>query len=234
MKWHILDTGKASAQKNMSIDEGLLNTLRPTDTPILHLYDWEGDCATFGYFIDPASFLNLEKLEQRNLQIARRPTGGGVVFHFCDYAFSVLIPAGHPNFSLNTMENYAFVNKLVQKVVAQFISQNITSELLPEESPPWDESSRHFCMAKPTKYDVMVNGRKVGGASQRRTKSGFLHQGTISLKIPDDSILEEILKPDTCVKAAMKHHSYPLLAPDDDLQEARSMIRQELIALLKS
>jgi lipoate-protein ligase A len=44
-------------------------------------------------------------------------------------------------------------------------------------------------MARPTKYDVMLQGRKIAGAAQRKTKAGFLHQGTIALLCPDPELL---------------------------------------------
>jgi lipoate-protein ligase A len=35
------------------------------------------------------------------------------------------------------------------------------------------------CFANPVHADVMVNGRKVAGAAQRRARAGLLHQGSI-------------------------------------------------------
>jgi lipoate-protein ligase A len=37
----------------------------------------------------------------------------------------------------------------------------------------------HQCFANPVHADVLVNGRKVAGAAQRRTRAGLLHQGSI-------------------------------------------------------
>ena len=90
-------------------------------------------------------------------------------------------------------------------------------------------------MAKPTKYDVMLQGKKVGGAAQRRTKLGFLHQGTISLQIVPEKYLQELLKPDNCVLEAMRRYSFPLIDENctaQELKEARAVIRQYLIESL--
>ena len=59
--------------------------------PLLHLYQWDGPSATYGYFIDPSKYLDLNKLRQHHVALARRPTGGGIVFHIWDLAFSFLI-----------------------------------------------------------------------------------------------------------------------------------------------
>jgi lipoate-protein ligase A len=35
------------------------------------------------------------------------------------------------------------------------------------------------CFANPVRADVMIDGRKIAGAAQRRTRGGLLHQGSI-------------------------------------------------------
>ena len=65
-------------------------------------------------------------------------------------------------------------------------------------------------MAKPTQYDLMVEGKKVGGAAQRRTKNGFLHQATIALALPPISLLQAVVK-NSAVIEAMQRGAYPLL-----------------------
>src|ERR1700693_5336560 len=107
MHWKILDTGTRSAEENMQIDARLLEELE--DTAILHFYDWESPSATYGYFLDPKDFIDLEHAKKRGLDLGRRSTGGGIVFHIWDMAFSVLVPSKASVFSENTLENYFFI-----------------------------------------------------------------------------------------------------------------------------
>ena len=60
------------------------------------------------------------------------------------------------------------------------------------------QDADYFCMAKPTIYDVVYQGRKIAGAAQRRRKNGYLHQGTISLAFPQMGLLNEVLFPKRC------------------------------------
>jgi lipoate-protein ligase A len=46
---------------------------------------------------------------------------------------------------------------------------------------PQGRGYRSHCFANPVRADVIVNGRKVAGAAQRRTRAGLLHQGSIQL-----------------------------------------------------
>ncbi len=229
--WKILDTGTRSALENMAIDAALLENLSPDDSPILHFYDWEKDSATYGYFLNPGKLLNLEETSARGLELAKRPTGGGVVFHVCDLAFSILIPAHFPAFSSNTLDNYNFINSGVKKAVKNFFQNPQNPSLLPEEPLPLDESCRHFCMAKPTQYDVMLEGKKIAGAAQRRRRQGYLHQGSIAIALPKEDFLNGILLPGTQVKEAMLQNTFSLLGRDwnhSDLKEVRETLKHQL------
>lgn len=230
----VLDTGCRSAAENMAIDHKLLEELDPDGPAILHLYRWEGDCGTYGHFVDPADYLDMEGVGRRGLQLARRPTGGGILFHVCDYAFSVLLPSKHPCFSLNTLENYRCINEAVIAAVGR-LSGARAATLLPQEPSSSDRASQHFCMAKPTKYDVMVDGRKIGGAAQRRRRQGLLHQGTIAVASLPQDYLAEVLQPESDVLKNMQAHSYTLLGPDwspADLESMRCEIASQLQAAL--
>ena len=92
-------------------------------------------------------------------------------------------------------------------------------------------------MAKPTRYDVVFDGKKIGGAAQRRTKRGFLHQGTIALAILPDEYLERILLPGTQVLEAMKANSYSVLGKEwtrEDLRNARKKIKKLLQEVIEN
>lgn len=228
-KWRIVDTGVGSAQGNMDIDKKLLEEIAASRHPLLHFYEWEGRCATHGYFAKPTELLNMEAAQRWNLQLGRRPTGGGVIFHLCDFAFSIVIPSTHPRFSLNTLENYAFINHLVIQAIESFSGERLAPVLYNGQGMDQCLCVEHFCMAKPTQYDVMIGGRKVGGAAQRRTKEGFLHQGSISLAMPPRDMLEEVLFPESKALDGMRDFTYTLLEGDPspkELQEARHELRR--------
>ena len=227
--WKILDTGVGAAKRNMEIDRSLLEKMDPDDAPILHFYDWEKDAATYGHFLNPGKLIDLKAAEKFQLSLARRPTGGGMVFHVTDLAFSVLIPAHYPHFSLNTLDNYHFINSRVKSGIQTFFENE--PALLPKDPLPLDENCPHFCMAKPTVYDVVLDGRKIAGAAQRRKQQGYLHQGTIAIALPKEDFLNAILLPGTQVKEAMLAHTFSILGEgwtENDLVEVREVLKREL------
>lgn len=176
----------------MRLDHELLHALKPDDQPLLHAYDWLHPSATHGYFLKPESSLHVDALVDDGLEWARRPTGGGFVFHLWDLAFSFLLPSKHPAFSLNPIDNYRFVNEIVFHALRDFFSLDALQ--FHQTSPSSSHPHFDFCMAMPTQYDIMYQGKKIAGAAQRKRHNGFLHQGTLSLVAPDRTLLMRWLR----------------------------------------
>ncbi len=230
MEITILDTGVHSATENMEIDQKLLAELDPDQLPILHIYKWQGPSATYGHFTDPSKLLNMQEVE--GIDLAKRVTGGGMTFHFCDYAFSFLMPRNHPNFSLNTLENYRFINQFVYLSVAKIIEEKAELGYLEKDEGREENEALNFCMAKPSKYDVLYKGKKIGGAAQRKTALGYLHHGTISIALPDPEYLKAILKSEDSF-SAINQNTYYLVSnhfEHEKLTYFREEIQENLIA----
>lgn len=227
--WDVIDTGELSAEANMRKDAELLESARGLSRPVLHFYEWIRPSVTYGYFIDPSRFLHRDSIHALGWDAVRRPTGGGIVFHMWDMAFSAVVPAHTRAFSSNTLDNYAFINRAVLKALLPFLPQAL--ELTPVDMLPIDPSCSHFCMARPTRYDVVWQGRKVAGAAQRKTREGFLHQGTLALVMPSFEVLQKVLLPETQVAFAMQQHTLPLLSQESTESERRS-VKEDLKRLL--
>lgn len=223
----LIESLPAAPKSIMDKDSLLLSTLSPEGPLLLHLYEWSAPSLTYGHFSDPSKHLNLDAVHQLQLQMARRPTGGGIIFHLTDFAFSILIPANHPRFSLNTLENYSFINGWVSKVVSEFSLGHQNPSLYKQESSSLNTKHYPFCMAKPTLYDLLINGKKVGGAAQRRTKQGLLHQGSLSLAPTPEYILKKVLKEKEGVMQSISNEAGYLLghASEDEIKQARLTIR---------
>ncbi len=226
MSWQIFETEASSAEAIMSLDSELLKNLGEAQRPILHLYEWQRESATYGHFVKPERFLNLHEVQQRGLDLARRPTGGGILFHLWDLAFSVLIPAKSSLFSINTFDNYRLVNDVVKEVVSQFLGKKEVL-LVQKEERLYDGEALSFCMAHPTRYDVVLNGKKVAGAAQRKTRGGFLHQGTVALVEPDEEFLASLLY-SSSVKEAIMQTTFSLLADRRQLNEGKKRLKELL------
>lgn len=225
----VLDTHENSAKKNMALDQEFLASL--DQDPVLHLYEWQKRSITYGYFLDPLKFLNMQAILDLDIDIAQRPTGGGVTLHFWDYAFSFLMPINHPLFCKNPIENYRFVNNLVALSVEKTFGLDPVNVIFDSYQVD-SEIQTHFCMARPTKYDVLCKGLKVAGSAQRNTKKGYLHQGMISLCAPEQDLLKKILQDPKDVIRSFEAYSFAPLGLNPDLKriaDAKQSLKKELI-----
>jgi lipoate-protein ligase A len=175
------DVDSRSAALNMAIDEALLETVTE---PTIRFYRWNHAALSFGYF---GKFADVE-IEKRDL--VRRWTGGGIVFHGEDLTYSIVIPASDPAFSESSMSIY---EKIHRAICDSFPANRKELELAGNSTLNAQRSTFNVqCFANPVRADVLLNGRKIAGAAQRRTRRGLLQQGSIqNVDLPPD--FEKIL-----------------------------------------
>lgn len=213
------EAGPKSPSWNMSVDAQALENI--SEASILRFYEWSAPSITYGYFVDPLEFFNPTEIDKHGLELAKRPTGGGIIFHQDDLSFSLIIPASHPFYHLNSLHSYQKINGLVLEAIQQTIPSTIIQSCCFDSAPRGG-----FCMAKPTKYDILLEGKKVGGAAQRKTKKGLLHQISLCLKVPDPDWLGKILIDGAKVSQAIQFNSIGLGI------EHRHSIKRQIIEVL--
>jgi lipoate-protein ligase A len=184
------DDDEHSAAMNMAIDEALLDSVA---IPSIRFYRWRSLALSFGYFgkfTDVADYVG-----ERDL--VRRWTGGGVVFHREDLTYSIVVPPSDPVFSESSRSIY---EKIHRALAGALVANGEHVELAPVagvvdagsaklakgagvSEPSYNADRGYGCFANPVRADVMLNGRKIAGAAQRRTRRGLLQQGSIQLAI---------------------------------------------------
>jgi len=180
------DDDEHSAAMNMAIDEALLDSVA---IPSIRFYRWRSPALSFGYFgkfTDVADYVG-----ERDL--VRRWTGGGIVFHGEDLTYSIVVPPSDPVFSESSRSTYAAIHAALRNALA---ANGERVELAPVagvvdagtaklakatgvSEPSYNADRGYSCFANPVRADVMLNGRKIAGAAQRRTRRGLLQQGSI-------------------------------------------------------
>ncbi len=156
------DADSPSAALNMAIDEALLES---ATVPAIRFYSWDHPALSFGYF---GKFSDVES-ESSKRDIVRRWTGGGIVLHGEDLTYSIVIPASDPAFSELSVSIYEQTHRAIQSALGD------RAQLASSAAPKISES----CFANAVRADVLLNGKKVAGAAQRRTRRGLLQQGSI-------------------------------------------------------
>lgn len=174
--WSWCQSGKEDPGWNMAADDALLEGASTWTSPILRFYGWTQAAASFGYF---QHYSEIEKVTALR-PLVRRPTAGGLVPHDADWTYSLLFPAGHPWYALRAEESYRRLHEWVRD---SFTRLGVATEL----SPCCAKELPGQCFAGPEKFDLLMNGLKIAGAAQRRTRHGLLIQGSIQRQPPSVS-----------------------------------------------
>ncbi len=165
-----------SAAMNMAIDESLLESAK---VPSLRFYRWDHAALSFGYFGRYAAVAP----HQSERDLVRRWTGGGVVLHGDDLTYSLVIPAHDSSFANSSMSIYAAIHEGIRCALVASGKRAELATVAGVVDTGTAVSDRGYnaghCFANPVRADVLVNGQKVAGAAQRRTRAGLLQQGSI-------------------------------------------------------
>lgn len=165
------------AAMQMAIDEIML---RVATRPTLRLYRWRAPAISFGYFSRFAD-VNGEAAER---ELVRRWTGGGIVFHDADLTYALAIPRTDRLFAQSSADIY----RAIHGAVASALQRNGTTATLATLARA---RVSDVCFANPVAADVVVDGKKIAGAAQRRSRFGLLQQGSIQLpQLPPEFALE--------------------------------------------
>ncbi len=165
--WIAVNSGEGDPAWNMAVDEALLKRIENIGKPVLRFYSWNTPAATFGYF---QKFKNVERTTQLR-PLIRRPTAGGIVPHDDDWTYSLTVPLADPWHALNARESY---HRIHLWIAQSFEQLGLDTELAPDCN-----DGAGSCFAGFEVSDVLLDGRKVAGAAQRRTRSGLLIQGSV-------------------------------------------------------
>lgn len=164
----IYDDGTpVDAAMNMAIDEALLES---NSEPVLRFYSWLRPSLSFGYFGKFAEVASASGARD----LVRRWTGGGSVPHGDDLTYSLVTPATHRVFARGPVAIYAALHAGIRDAL---LVEGVEAELAAAAPPKISDA----CFANPVRDDLMLRGRKVAGAAQRRTRAGFLQQGSIQI-----------------------------------------------------
>ena len=162
---HVYAAGEPhAAAMNMAIDEALLESAQ---SPALRFYGWQQPSISFGYF---GRFADVAD-ERSRRDIVRRWTGGGIVFHGDDLTYSLVLPSDIAARFRSSRIIYTEVHGAIRQALDSKSAVALASAAAPKIS--------EACFANPVEADVLLDGRKIAGAAQRRTRTGLLHQGSI-------------------------------------------------------
>jgi lipoate-protein ligase A len=145
---------------NMARDEALFREFPDAGEPVWRIYTWERPAVTFGR-------LQPYRGEKGAVPVIRRLTGGGVVPHGADLTYCVV---------RERRQGYENYRSIIEVLAEALRAVGIDCEVWEEE----EKGAAGRCFASLAPFDIYVNGRKLAGCAQYRTRDAVMHHGSIA------------------------------------------------------
>lgn len=171
----IISDGSHAGLFNMTFDEQLFRKqIQDQDcSPILRFYRFSQPTLTVGYGMWQAAHGSLGE------QLIRRITGGGIVAHTAeDLTYSFIAPLDLHRSLRKVKDSYFLIHTILKN---SFISFGLNADLYQTCGSPCG-AKVSYCFDSPVLHDVMLEGKKIAGAGQKRSSGYLLHQGSIAWK----------------------------------------------------
>ncbi len=169
-KCRFIDSPTLGATENMAIDKSLLSEI---DLPIFRLYTWEENCFSIGRF---QKIEDIENWQIYGKNWAKRVTGGGLLLHGFDVSYTIVVPVKSLG-KKSVKESYEYNCEFIFNFYKNLgLNPKWAKDILPNSL-----SHSSFCQEGFEPYDIIIDGKKIGGNAQKRTKELILQHGSIPL-----------------------------------------------------
>lgn len=192
-QFRFIQSGFADAATNMAVDEALFLSFKEGVSPLtLRLYGWRPAAFSLGCSQHTTALLDLGACRSRGLGFVRRPTGGGVLFHAEELTYSVVCASSDINTGRGVKESYYLIASFL---IEAYRSLGITARFAKDTRDYFGPAHAiaDFCAARKEPYDILVDGKKLGGNAQRRRKNVILQHGSIPI-VPPPAYLRGVLR----------------------------------------
>lgn len=172
MKWRLLPLRVDDAFMSMAIDEALLKLNADGKSPnTIRFWRWLPSTVSIGCFQSLEREVDLEVAKRYGVDVVRRITGGGAVFHDHDGELTYSVVCRQEDVPADIIESYKLI---CGGLVRGFEQLGLRAEFKPVN-------------------DVQVNGKKISGSAQTRRWGSVLQHGTVLIS-PDVRRMFELLR----------------------------------------
>jgi lipoate-protein ligase A len=168
VKWRLLKLETFNAYRNMAIDEStLIARMKDIVPDTLRFYRWRPSAVSIGKFQDIEKEVQLANCKKQGVDVVRRITGGGTVYHDCtgEVTYSAVVLKQ----DLGTLDIAAIYAKLYSGLAEALRILGITAD--------FNEGNTKACP------NLTVKGRKISGSAQTHRGGVVLQHGTLLLDV---------------------------------------------------
>jgi lipoyltransferase/lipoate-protein ligase len=166
--WRLLKLKTCNGYENMAIDEAILTARIKDLVPnTLRLYRWKPSAVSIGRFQNIENEVQLGNCRKQGVDVVRRITGGGTVYHDCEDEITYSVIASKHD--LGTSDIAATYAILYDGLAEALRTLGVAAD--------FNEGNAKTCP------NLTVNGQKVSGSAQTHKVGVVLQHGTLLLDI---------------------------------------------------
>jgi lipoate---protein ligase len=186
--WRYLPLSTNNAAMNMALDEAILRArIEDQVQNTLRFYRWQPSAVSVGRNQNPKEQIYVETAKKLGVDIVRRPSGGGTVYH--DYDGEVTYAVIAKTTDLGTSD--------ITTVYAKIYSGIKDALRMIGSGCDFNEGDVKNCP------NLVINGKKISGSSQIITHGIVLQHGTLLCKVDYEQMFQILkLKGASCSQAA--------------------------------
>lgn len=180
-EWRVIREEARPGPMQMALDEIAAETAAAGGPRTVRLYRWEPSCLSLGYHQRPET-VDWDACERAGVEVTRRQTGGGGIYHDRDgdISYSVIAPADELPGDL--MESY---HLLCEPILAAFRTLGIDADYVAGERPAIHQPACYLRGLNPA-HDIVSDGgtgRKLAGNAQYRQREAVIQHGSLTYSV---------------------------------------------------
>lgn len=178
--WRLIRDEPRDGATQMALEEVAGETALEDDVRTVRVYSWEPSTLSLGYRQEPGS-VDWEACERQEIDVTRRQTGGGGIYHdhHADISYTIVAPAEEVPGDL--MDCYAL---FCEPILEAFSRMGVDAAFANEKQPSIHQPSCYLRDIHPA-HDVVVpsgdgSTRKISGNAQYRRRDVVIQHGSLS------------------------------------------------------
>ncbi|MFZ0965379.1 MAG: biotin/lipoate A/B protein ligase family protein [Candidatus Bathyarchaeia archaeon] len=185
--WRLLKLETHDAYTNMAIDEAILTARTRNLAPnTIRFYRWNPSAVSIGKFQNIENEVQLDKCKKYGVDVVRRITGGGTVYHDTEGEITYSVVANKKDLKA---EN-------INAVYAKFYDGIAEALKILGINADFNEGNAKTCP------NLIVNGKKISGSAQSHKKGVVLQHGTLLVDVDLEEMFTFLRVPwaKTCIE----------------------------------
>ena len=185
LEWRFIGEESRPGAVQMALDEIAAETAAAGGPATVRIYRWTPGTVSLGYS-QPRDILDLDFCERAGIDVTRRQTGGGTIYHddWGDISYSIVAPAAELPGDL--MESYQL---LCEPLFSAFAQLRVDARFVEQERAAVFEPACYLRDLHPAHDVVGPDGRKLSGNAQYRQREAVVQHGSITFERATDAHL---------------------------------------------